>query len=130
VTVPAGATCPKHAGAANGVCSRCGRFICPACTLRVGSGDDVRVVCEECAPRLQRLFSGSWLSVWSVMCGFVGLGCWILAPIAIVLGFVDLVRASNDGPKGGKTLDALGIALGVAGIGVGLAVLFRGVLNL
>lgn len=127
MNVPAGATCPQHpALAAVDVCSRCGRFVCNGCALNFGDPGQEKTVCTECAPRLASLFSGSWVAVASAIVGFVSLGCGLLGPVAIVLGVVDLVRAARaDGPRGGKALDGIGIALGALGTLIALAVLVR-----
>ncbi len=58
---PAVATCPVHALASTGSCSRCGRFVCATCARTLQE----RLWCEACEPAP----IGGWLLVAMLVLG-------------------------------------------------------------
>ncbi|MBZ0115398.1 MAG: hypothetical protein K8H88_00280 [Sandaracinaceae bacterium] len=120
--IPEGARCATHVTAkATSLCARCGSYACPECTVLRGELE----VCVACSGRVFGL-GGSWLSVWAAILGFMSLGCAPAGMAAVVAALIDLSRIGGGrAPRKGAALDAIGIALGIAGTALWAYALWR-----
>jgi hypothetical protein len=118
---PADSWCAAHADRpALHICGRCGSFVCIDCLV----WRDDAPFCSRCVPKTLR--DASWPAIGSAILGFASVGCGPLALIAIPLGLFDLARIGmGHSPRDGAKLDATGIALGVIGLLIGAAILYR-----
>jgi hypothetical protein len=109
----AGARCAAHGErAATGVCSRCGDYLCGACSQRVGE----RLSCARCAERVVREHSPRSIRAFVLgLCGVHGL--FFLAPVALVLALTELSAISaGAAPVGGIGFARGGLVLGAIGL--------------
>ncbi len=115
-----GARCAKHdSRPATGVCGRCGDYLCGLCGRRVGE----RLYCAGCAERLTTTHSRR--AVYALVLGLLGVhGLFVLAPVALVLGGLELgAIREGDAPVGGTGLARAGLWLGAAGVAMPISAL-------
>jgi hypothetical protein len=121
---PDGARCAAHIDlAAVGLCTRCGSFVCRGCRQIDVKGDSY---CPACYGRLDRRSTASTFAFAAAVLGFFGLGCFPLGAIAVVMAGIDLARiAMGKSPTGGKTLNLIGLGLGLLGVLLGIAIVAK-----
>lgn len=76
------ARCVRCAALAAGPCARCNLPMCGDCVVLTEHGASLWAVCHECARRGGR----------SLRAGWVGALFWVLVPIAVLWGIVEVVE--------------------------------------
>jgi hypothetical protein len=106
------AECASHPGTrAVTACARCGNYVCAQCFEPTEDGP----LCEECEARLGISRSPSSRAVAAFVCALFGIGllCVPLAPVAVVLGYLELgAIGRNAAPRSGRTIAIAAVALG------------------